>query len=137
MAFTYGFYNSVQSDRKYNSIDISMIFDGIINDGIYATIGECFVVKESSDENVVIVQPGRGWFNHTWNYNDADLPIEADQSEILLDRIDALVIDINADEEYRTNSIMWVKGVPSSSPTNPTLINTSNHHQYPLCYIYR
>lgn len=137
MAFSFGFYNSFNHDRKYNSIQISMIFDGIISDGIYATIGEAMVVKATSEDNVVAVGPGRGWFDHTWNYNDADLPVNAPISDVLLKRIDALVIDINANENYRENKIMWVQGTPSSNPVRPTMINTLERHQYPLCYIER
>lgn len=137
MAFSYGFYNSFNHDRKYNSIQISMIFDGIISDGIYATIGESMVVKATTEDNVVIVGTGRGWFDHTWNYNDADLPINAPISDVLLKRIDALVLDINANENFRENKIIWVQGTPSSNPVRPTLINTLEHHQYPLCYVDR
>ena len=137
MAFSFGFYNSFNHDRKYNSIQISMIFDGIISDGIYATIGEAMVVKATTEDNVVVVGPGRGWFDHTWNYNDADLPVNAPISDVLLKRIDALVIDINANENYRENKIMWVQGTPSSKPVRPTMINTLERHQYPLCYIER
>lgn len=137
MAFSFGFYNSFNHDRRYNAIQMSMIFDGIISDGIYATIGEAMVVKASSEDNVVVVGPGRGWFDHTWNYNDADLPVNAPISDVLLKRIDALVIDINANENYRENKIMWVQGTPSSNPVRPTMINTLEHHQYPLCYVER
>jgi hypothetical protein len=137
MAFSFGFYNSFNHDRKYNSIQISMIFDGIISDGIYATIGEAMVVKATSEDNVVVVGPGRGWFDHTWNYNDADLPVNAPISDVLLKRIDALVIDINANENHRENKIVWVQGTPSSNPVRPTMINTLEHHQYPLCYVDR
>ena len=137
MAFSFGFYNSFNHDRKYNAIQMSMIFDGIISDGIYATIGEAMVVKATSEDNVVVVGPGRGWFDHTWNYNDADLPVNAPISDVLLKRIDALVIDINANENYRENKIMWVQGTPSSNPVRPTMINTLEHHQHPLCYVER
>lgn len=137
MAFSFGFYNSFNHDRRYNAIQMSMIFDGIISDGIYATIGEAMVVKATSEDNVVVVGPGRGWFDHTWNYNDADLPVNAPISDVLLKRIDALVIDINANESYRENKIVWVQGTPSSNPVRPTMINTLEHHQYPLCYVER
>ena len=137
MAFSFGFYNSFNHDRKYNAIQMSMIFDGVISDGIYATIGEAMVVKATSEDNVVVVGPGRGWFDHTWNYNDADLPVNAPISDVLLKRIDALVIDINANENYRENKIVWVQGTPSSNPVRPTMINTLEHHQYPLCYVER
>lgn len=137
MAFSFGFYNSFNHDRRYNAIQMSMIFDGIISDGIYATIGEAMVVKATSEDNVVVVGPGRGWFDHTWNYNDADLPVNAPISDVLLKRIDALVIDVNANENYRENKIMWVQGTPSSNPVRPTMINTLERHQYPLCYVER
>lgn len=137
MAFSFGFYNSFNHDRRYNSIQISMIFDGIISDGIYATIGEAMVVKATEEDNIVIVGPGRGWFDHTWNYNDADLPVNAPISDVLLKRIDALVLDINANEDFRENKIMWVQGTPSSNPVRPTMINTLERHQYPLCYVER
>lgn len=138
MAFTYGFYNSKNHDRKYNAIEMSQIFDGLIHDGVYASVGKCFLVKATEYDNTVIVQSGRAWFDHTWNYNDADIMIQGEQSELLLKRIDAIVIDINAGEDYRENSILWIKGnAHSTNPEKPSLINTLEHHQYPLAYIYR
>lgn len=137
MAFTFGFYNSLNHDRRYNSIQISMIFDGIIRDGIYASLGDKFVVKTSEEDDTVIVGSGRGWFDHTWNYNDTDLPLPGPQTEILLDRWDAVILDINSNENHRENSIIWVSGTPSSNPVKPVMVNTLEHKQYPLAYIYR
>lgn len=138
MSFSFGFYNSKNHDRKYNALQISMIFDGIIRDGVYATIGKSFVVKSSPIDKQVIVQPGRAWFDHTWNYNDADLPITAPEAELILDRVDALVFDIDSSENNRLNQIMWVSGMPAiENPSRPTMVNEGTHHQYPLCYVYR
>ena len=39
MSVTYGFYNSINGDRKYNALEMSSIFDGIIVDGVYMSIG--------------------------------------------------------------------------------------------------
>ena len=33
MAVTYGFYNSSNGDRKYNALQFSRLFEGIIRDG--------------------------------------------------------------------------------------------------------
>lgn len=138
MAFTFGFYNSVNRDRLYDASDMSRIFDGIIRDGVYATIGKCFVVKMSEDsDSAVVVQSGRAWFDHTWNYLDVDETIEIPESELTQDRYDALVIDVDSRSSVRTNSIMWVKGTPSAKPVKPTMIHETRHNQYPLCYIYR
>ena len=37
MAFSYGFYNAVDHDRRYDAVQMSQIFDGIISDVVYAT----------------------------------------------------------------------------------------------------
>lgn len=141
MAFSYGFYNSLSGDRKYDAVQISMIFDGIIEDGIYASIGKCFAVKEHSvDKSKVIVQPGRAWFRHTWNYNDADVAIDIPTSDLVRKRIDALVIDIQSDDtaDSRINSFQWVLGTPDyANPSKPTMANEEKHKQIPLCYITR
>lgn len=134
MSFASGFFNSVDHDRLYDATDISRLFDGLIRDGIFASIGDCFVVKQSNQMNVT-VGTGRAWFNHTWSYNDALYPVTIPPSEILMDRIDAIVLEINSVEAVRANSIKLIKGTPSSTPTKPALTNANEVHQYPLAYV--
>lgn len=134
MSFASGFFNSVDHDRLYDATDISRLFDGLIRDGIFASIGDCLVVKQSNQMNVT-VGTGRAWFNHTWSYNDALYPVTIPPSEILMDRIDAVVLEINSVESVRANSIKLIKGIPSSTPTKPSLTNTKEVHQYPLAYV--
>lgn len=136
MAVTGGFYNALNSDRKYNAEQMSAIFDGVINDGIFASIGDTFSVYASRDF-VVTVGTGRAWFNSKWIYNDALLPVELEEPEVLLDRIDAVVIEINTEETVRESSIKVVKGTPASTPQRPTMQHTLFVHQYPLAYINR
>lgn len=132
---TCGFYNSI-GDRKYDAIQMSELFDGIINDGVFASIGTGFVVKADTG-NIVNVGIGKAWFNHTWTKNDAILPVTCEESEVLLDRIDAIVIEVNSSIEVRDNFIKPIKGTPSSTPVTPTLSKNGDLYQYPLCYIYR
>lgn len=134
MSFASGFFNSVDHDRLYDATDISRLFDGLIRDGIFASIGDCMVVKQSNQMNVT-VGTGRAWFNHTWSYNDALYPVTIPPSEILMDRIDAIVLEINSVEAVRANSIKLIKGTPSSTPTKPALTNAKEVHQYPLAYV--
>jgi hypothetical protein len=136
MSVTSGFFNSLNGDRRYNAEQMSSIFDGIIGDGVFASIGTAFSVKADAG-NTVIIGIGRAWFDHAWVYNDAPLPLAADISEILLDRIDAFVIEIDHSDSVRKGDIVYVKGTPSSSPQRPTMIHTLDINQYPLAYIYR
>lgn len=131
---TYGFYDSANHDRKYSAIQFGSIFDGIIRDGIFMSIGTCFRVVPGTGM-MVLVGIGRAWFDHTWTLNDAPLPVTIPQSELLLNRIDAVVIDVDQDQSKRKNDIIVVKGTPSSNPQRPTLIKTATRKQYPLAYI--
>ena len=135
MSVTYGFYNSKDGDRKYNAIQMSSIFDGVIRDGVLQHVGTALIVKESEDM-IVNVGIGRAWFNHTWTLNDALLPITVPQSEVLLNRYDAVVLEVDSRESVRANTIKIVKGTPASTPAKPTMIKTNDRWQYPLAYIY-
>lgn len=136
MSVSSGFFNSLNGDRKYNAAQMSAIFDGLIIDGVFASIGTAFAVKAAGDLTVN-VGIGKAWFDHTWTVNDSILPMTAPEAEVLLDRIDAVVLEVNGMESVRNNTIKFVKGNPSSAPSRPTLTNEGNVHQYPLCYIYR
>lgn len=136
MSVSSGFFNSLNGDRKYNAAQMSAIFDGLIIDGVFASIGTAFAVKAAGGL-AVNVGIGKAWFDHTWTVNDSILPMTAPEAEVLLDRIDAVVLEVNGMESVRNNTIKFVKGNPSSAPSRPTLTNEGNVHQYPLCYIYR
>lgn len=136
MSVSSGFFNSLNGDRKYNAAQMSAIFDGLIIDGVFASIGTAFAVKAAGGLTVNI-GIGKAWFDHTWTVNDSILPMTAPEAEVLLDRIDAVVLEVNGMESIRENTIKFVKGNPSSAPSRPILTNEGNVHQYPLCYIYR
>ena len=133
MALTYGFYNSLNHDRKYDSLQLSRIFDGIINDGVYESIGDALMVKASNAMSVS-VGLGRAWFNHTWTLNDALYLVTITDAELALNRYDAVVLEVDSDN--RTNSIKVVKGTPAVNPVKPTLITSDTVNQHPLAYIY-
>lgn len=134
MSVTSGFFDSLNHDRKYNTLQMSSIFDGIIQDGVFMSITDKLMVDAESGMTI-IAKPGRAWFNHTWTLNDAKLPLEVDPSELILDRIDAVVLEVNASQTVRANTIKMVKGTPSSSPQKPELTKSVDVNQYPLSYV--
>lgn len=136
MSVTSGFFNSVNGDRRYNAEQMSAIFNGIINDGVFSSIGTAFSINAKSG-NTITVGIGRAWFNSTWVDNDSIFAIKADDAEMLLNRYDAVIIEVNHTDAVRAGSIKIIKGAAASSPVKPTLINESDIHQYPLAYIYR
>ena len=133
---TCGFYNG--DDCEYDAGQMSAIFDGIIKDGIFASIGTCLVVKAGTG-NTVNVGTGKAWFNHTWTLNDAILPIVCPDSNPVSDmhRIDAIVLHINTNDDVRDNCIICKTGVESANPVRPEMQKSDGIYEYALCYIYR
>lgn len=134
MAVTYGFYNSLNKDRVYNAEQMSSIFNGIITDGVFASIGGSLMPIAGTGMQVV-VKTGKCWFNSTWTLNDALLPLDIPAADVSLTRIDAVVVEINSAISTRANTIKVVKGTPSANPAKPILANTETLHQYALGYV--
>lgn len=136
MAITSGFFNSLNGDRKYDATQFSALFNNLITDGVFMNVGSTFEVK-ASGAAAVTVGVGRAWFNGIWVYNDALYPMAVREAEVVLDRIDAIVIEIDHNEAVRTGTIRWVYGTPSSKPSKPALTTLENVYQYPIAYVYR
>lgn len=134
MAFTCGFFNSDRGDRKYNAEQISAIFDGIIADGVFATIGDHMAVTPGTGMQV-LVGTGKAWFDHTWNVNDSLYSLDIAKSDVTLDRIDAVVLETNHSDSVRFNGFKVIRGAMSSTPVKPTLTNTETIHQHPLAWV--
>lgn len=134
MAVTYGFYNSVAGDRVYDAVQVSQMFNGILTDGVFKLIGNKFQVVQNTGMSI-FVRSGKAWFNNTWTYNDGDISLTVADSDLVLPRIDSVIIEVNAALASRTNSIKIITGTPHATPIPPTLTNTSELHQYPLAYI--
>lgn len=129
--FTFGFYNSLNGDRRYSAEQMGSIFDGIIEDGVFSNVGEMFAVVPGVGLQV-IVKTGRAWFDHTWNLNDTWMTLDLDPADILRSRIDSVVLEVNSDQDVRENSIKIVKGTPAGDPVAPTMVHTNEINQYRL-----
>lgn len=134
MAVTFGFYNSIDHDRVYNASHMSSIFNGIIKDGVFMSIGTALQVTPGTGLSIV-VGVGRAWFNSTWTDNDSPLTLPVSLPDLVLPRIDTVVLEINATDEVRANSFKIIEGTPATNPVPPVLTNTSTIHQYPLANI--
>ena len=138
MAFRYGFYNSVNHDRRYDARDFSRLFSGILNDGVFMNYGDHFAVKPRSGLTVIL-GTGLAWFSQSWSCVDAPMVITMPAAESsVYKRTDAIVLDVWGKKSVRQNRILVVKGSRSGShPPKPTLIrdDADEHWQYALAYI--
>lgn len=140
MSVKSGFFNSQNGDRKYDSQDISSIFDGIINDGVFESYGDAFRVTPGAGMSVVVGK-GRAWLDHTWTLNDAPLTLEIDAASTTGGRLDTVVLDVDRRKDVRNNSIYILKGTTvqetTTVPTDATeLTQTDDRVQYAIAYVY-
>lgn len=137
MALTYGFYNSLNGDRRYNAMQLSELIDGLITDGIFPEVGDEFQVQATSGLEISIGS-GKAWFNKTWTLNDTAFLISLPEAEPLTSRVDAVILEVDTSEGVRANSIKVISGEPGmSSPNRPNLTKGLTKNQYALCYILR
>lgn len=135
MSVTYGFYNSLNGDRVYNASHFGDLFDGIISDGVFMSVGNRFYVKPASTGLGVVVGTGKAWFNGTWTINDEELTLPLSAADSNYSRIDAVVIEVNKLIATRENSIKIVSGTPATNPLKPNLSNGDGVYQHPVAYI--
>ena len=151
MSITSGFYNSLNGDRRYNAEQLSAIFDGIINDGVLATVGDGLAVTADVN-NRVAVGTGRAWFNSTWICNDSPLFIAVPdltgnglQSSYHV--VDLLIIEVDRRSSARLATVKFFEQKIYHTNQNSiddainkaidSLTNGGEVHQYPLAAIYR
>lgn len=128
----YGFFDSNNHDRVYNSKNFSDYFEGLIHDGVYAYVGDKF--KVSPGEGIgVIVGTGRAKILNRYVKNTALLPIDIQAADTLYPRIDAIVIGVDMNE--RIGTIKSIQGVPGENPQNPEIPSDENVLYYVLAYI--
>ena len=109
MALTYGFFNSQAGDRKYNARQLSMLFDGLITEGVYNTVGNGFnITPHGSTGYTIDVDTGRAWYDHIWIYNDAKVQIGLTVPGNGMVRKD--IICLYVDEDNRMASLEVVQG---------------------------
>lgn len=120
MAVTYGFFDSVNGDRKYNADDISNYFLKLISNGVFATPASAMQVQAGSGM-AVDVSAGWGFINCKWINNDGPYNLTIDASDIVLNRIDRIVLQLDPGAEARCISIAVKKGTPAATPAPPVL----------------
>ena len=132
MAVTYGYFNSINGDRKYNADQMSDYFRGIVNEGVFQHLnGGLAVVAGTGME--VTVATGRAIVQNKWVQNDAAFPLTIEAASDTYGRKDAVVIRLSYTN--RAISIAVKTGTPSASPAAPSLTRSSTTYEMALAYV--
>lgn len=132
LAKKFGFFNSINGDRKYLASDISQAFDIGITTGLKAEEGNLRVVPY--DGMQVQIQPGSAMiFGHYFMNDEAEI-ITIDTADSELNRIDRIVVRYDAYTREVNTAI--IKGSPALSPTPPARLETNEQYDLVLADIY-
>ena len=120
MAITYGYFDSINGDRKYNADQMSEYFDGIVSDGVFQSVGGALAVSaQSTPDMSVKVASGRAIINSKWIKNDADITLPITAASTAYARITSVVVQL--DPANRLIKITTKDGTPSGSPVAPEI----------------
>lgn len=132
---TSGFFNSMNGDRLYNADEMTLYFDGLVSDGVYASVAEAMVVKANTGMEIT-VGAGRALVKLRWCKNDAELPITLNPADVQYGRYDLIVLRCNLSEAAREITIDIKSGEPAQTPKYPEIVDTETIKEMPLAAVY-
>ena len=133
--WTSGFFNSVNGDRVYNADQMSGIFEGLITDGVYESVGNKLAVQPNSGMTIQIAT-GRGWFAKRWVDNTTPHLIALEAADVTLNRWAAVCIKVDITEGARKAEPYIKYGEYATAPAKPTMTRTETVKEYCLAYVY-
>ena len=135
MALITGYYNSLNGDRKYNAETISRYFAGLFTRGVLQNYKGKFFVTANGGMKIT-VKTGKAFFSDgKYIENTADITLTLDPSDVVLNRIDRIVLRNDKNEGVRNASVVLKKGIPGANPVAPALQNDTYVEELCLCEI--
>lgn len=131
----YGFFNSINGDRLYNADQMSKIFEGLITDGVYESVGDKLAVQANSGMTIQI-GTGRGWFNKRWVDNTTPYAITLEASDVTLNRYAAVCVKVDTSDAVRSAEPYIKYSDFASDPVKPTIERSETLNEYCLGYVY-
>ena len=133
MAVTYGFFNSLNSDRVYNADQMSEYFKGLITNGVYESVDEAMQVLATTGMTVRVGR-GRAIIDCKWINLDTVEDITLASSHVTLNRYTAICVHL--DIANRLMEIVAINGANASDPVRPTPTDTATDKYLVLAYVY-
>lgn len=127
----FGFFNSVNGDRKYLASDISDAFNVAIGTGL-ASIEDSFKIV-LYEKMTVKMKPGGCMIYGCYCFDEEEEIIQLDTAHAELNRIDRIVL--RYDKFERNIKTVVIKGTPALNPTPPASLKTENQFDLVLADI--
>lgn len=133
MAVTFGFFNSLNSDRLYNADQMSNYFKGLITNGVYESVDDALIVKATTGMTIS-VGTGRAIIDCKWINVDAIVNLSINAAHVTLNRYTAVCVHL--DIGNRLIEIITIDGTNATTPTKPVPTNTSTDKYLVIAYVY-
>lgn len=127
----FGFFNSINGDRKYLASDISNAFNIALGSGLQP-IKDCFKIVPHQNMKLKM-KPGGAMIYGCYIFDEEDEVIELGTAHSELNRIDRIVL--RYDKFERSVKTVVIKGTPALSPTPPATLRTDNQFDLVLADI--
>lgn len=134
MAWKSGFFNSVNGDRVYNADQLSAIFEGLITNGVYESVGNKLAVQPNNGMTIQI-NTGRGWFGQRWVNNDSEYLQTLEAADVLLNRYCAVCVRVDKSDSVRNAEPYFKYSEYATAPVKPTMERTETIQEYCLAYV--
>lgn len=135
MALKFGFFNSVNGDRKYSAEDITKYFTGLLSDGIVPNPSDSFQVIADGSMRLK-VRPGKAFVRGYWCENITDIQLIVESANVALPRYDAVVLKMDKTEGVRNFTLFLRKGTPDASPKVPSITSSNDYKELLLGYVW-
>ena len=132
MAFKYGFFNSVDGDRKYNADDLSQFYYGLISNGVIADPVNALAVSPGTGMQVSAAA-GRAMVNCKYFVNTVAYDLALQAADDNNPRTDRVVLRL--DSGSRDFTLQIRTGTPAASPAAPPLVRAGNVYELSLAAV--
>ena len=130
-----GFFNAINNDRVYNAEVMSSIFEGLITNGVYESVGNKLAVSPSGGMGIQI-GTGRGWFAKHWVNNSTPYQLTLEAADVVLNRYCAVCIRVDTTAAVRSAEPYLKYSDYATNPVKPTMTRSETVNEYCLAYVY-
>lgn len=122
-------------DRAINSKTYRYIFRELFSNGIMPNPSTNLQVTAGEGMNVIVL-PGFAMVDGCMNLEEDNRTLAIQSAAAQYDRIDSVVLRLNANDGYRNCDLYISEGVPSANPVRPDLVREGDVYELGLADLY-
>lgn len=135
MSITFGFFDSIDGDRKYSADDFTRFLGNLVSDGVIASPSNGLQVQ-ANEGMTVKVTAGWAYIQGHYVHNDTDLYLTLDASDIVRNRCDRIVVRLIRAERRIEIAVKKGESLEVGNPYLPALQRDADIWELSLAYVF-